>query len=523
MQSLKQFIFVLLSCCIIPVQGLLAQSPSIALQSDEPLLLRFDYTAAGNISPQRTIRFVTTQLSAPLSVTAPAGFEISKNNSTYSATLNYSTSELASVNTIYIRFKPLENNKGYGGNLSFTSGGLSLQKPDLSASSLPEHLSLDVVSWNISWLGSEYNGPANDLLQAELAMQIMDSLNADIYLIQEIVDTALLGFISRNMKNGPYDYRVSLYASNALNTQSGNWRIGQKLAFLYKKNIFSNVSTRGFTSTSTHPSNYYYWASGRYPFRMDANVQVAGKSKKVSFINLHAKAELGDPSDYSRRKGAAELMYDSLTINHADEYFLIGGDYNDDLDVTISQAVQETLTPYHSFMSDDLRYSPISFWNSKRGDNSYIGYPNVVDHAIVSTQMARDYVPFSCILRKEVTDWVPYYRYDVSDHYPMMSRFDLQQSPSNLITSVSQLIPLKESFQILQRPGSDPLIRFFSNIKGGCSIRLTAADGRIVRQESLQDIRVGSTYTLPLSGCSNGVYFVTIITSNGIFTDKIIR
>jgi hypothetical protein len=523
MQQVKQIIFIIRTVCIFSLQTVFAQAQTIELSAGEPLLLRFSYLSAGQTSPQKEIRFKVSNLVAPLNITAPAGFEISKNNVSYASNLTFNISELSASNLLFIRFKPIENNKGYGGSLLFTSAGTEMSRPDLSASSLPEEMSLDVVSWNISWLGSEFNGPSNDILQAQHAIRVMDSLKADIYLLQEIVDTSLLGFISRNLKNGPYDYRVCLYASNALNTLSGNWRVGQKMAYLYKKNLFSNVTTRGFTANSTNSNNFYYWASGRYPFRMDATVHIAGKSKKVSFINLHAKAELGEPSDYYRRKGGADLMYDSLTYNHADEYFMIGGDFNDDLDVTISQSVPETLTPYYSYMSDDFRFNAISFWNSKRGDNSYIGYPNVIDHAIVSYQMARDYVPFSCILRKEVTDWIPNYRNDLSDHYPVESRFDLQQSPSNLITSVGQIQGLKESVQILHHLNAEPMVRFLTPITGGSAIRLIASDGKIVWTERLRSIPAGTSYRIPTSGLGQGVYILIITTPEGILTEKIIR
>ena len=517
-------IFLLCSFFCVVQKDIFAQAPLIELANGEPLLLNFQNISAGNTSTAKPIRFRTANLSSPLIINAPAGFELSKNNVSYFSSISYAISELTSSgNTVFIRFKPTENLKGFGGNLEFSSSGIMLQRPDLSASSMPDNLSLDIVSWNLAWFGSEYNGPFNNILQAQLAVRIMDSLRADIYMLQEIVDTALLGYVSRNIQNGPYEYLVSQYASNAFNTFSGNWRIGQKMAFLYKKNLFSNISSRGYTATSLNANNYYNWASGRYPFRMDATVNIGGKTKRVGFVNLHAKAELGEPTDYYRRKGAADLLYDSLTYQNTDEYVLIGGDFNDDLDETISQAVNETLTPYYSFMSDDFRFTPISYWNTLRGDNSYIGYPNVVDHMIATYTMAKDYVPFSCILRKEVTDWIPTYRSDVSDHYPIQSRFDFQQSPSNLITSLHQLTPLKEGIQIINHFQKDAIIKFLTPVSGSVSIRLIAADGKMYRNEVLKGINVGSTYQIPMSQLSSGIYFLTIVSPSGVLSEKLIR
>ena len=522
MGTCKRIIFFIATVCCFLLQTALAQTPSIELLSNQPLLLRFDYLAAGNTSPQKSIRFRALNLKSSLLISAPEGFEISKNNVSYAPSQTFLLTELSTANTLFVRFKPLENNKGYGGSLVFSSSNTTLQRPDLSASSIATNLTLDVVCWNLEWFGGSL-GPDNNLLQAQHAIQVMDSLNADIYLLQEIVDTALLGYVSRNIANGPYEYAVSLFASNAEDPSNGNWRSGQKLAFLYKRNIFSNVRTRRFTASNTNNINEYNWANGRYPFRMDASVNLGGISKKVSFINLHAKAEQGDPNDYYRRKGAADLMYDSLTSQYPNDYYLIGGDYNDDLDVTISKAVTDTITPYYSFMSDDFRFSPISFWNSQRGDNSYVGSPNMVDHAIASYQMTRDYVPFSCVLRKEVTDWIPNYGNELSDHYPVESRFDLQQSPSNIITSLNPIPALKEAIQIINIAHTDPLVKFITHVKGNVSLKLMSADGRILWSEQPKNIQSGTVFRIPATGLPQGLYLLTVGSPNGVLSEKIIR
>lgn len=496
---------------------------NVELINGQDLLLNFGYTPAGLTSTSKLVRFRASNIISPLTISAPTGFTISKNNIQFTGSIIFQPAEITNINSVYVRFTPSEMNLGYGGSITFTSNNTVFKKPDLSASSLPESLSLDVVNWNISWLGSEYNGPLDDQLQASYVARVMDSLKADIYLLEEIADTSYLGYISRSIQNGPYDYSVSPYASNASNTLNGNWRIGQKMAFLYKSNVFSNVTTRGFTINSSRPDNYYNWASGRYPFRMDANATIDGKTKRVAFLNIHAKAELGDPNDYLRRKGAAELLYDSLFNNHISEYFLIGGDFNDDLDETISPSAPVRLTPYYSFINDYVNFSAPSYWNSQRGDNSYIGYPNVIDHVILSQQMSKDYVPYSCIIRKEVTDWVSSYRDLVSDHYPVQSRYNFQQSPSNLITSLNQLPALKEAIRIIHVAQADPLVKFITPVKGTVSIRLISADGKTIWGEQLKYVQSGAVSRIPMAGLPQGLYLLNVSTPNGILSEKIIR
>jgi endonuclease/exonuclease/phosphatase family metal-dependent hydrolase len=496
----------------------------VDLAGTEPLLVNFGFAPAGNNSPVKPIRFKAENLTGPLTVSAPPGFEISKNNIQYTNSLLFSTAEIESNPTISVRFSPQDANKGYGGKLNFTSSGIVLQKPDLSASSLPESMTLDIITWNLAWLGSEFNGPTDDQLQAQNVINVMDSLKADMYMLQEVADTATLGFICRTMKHGPYEFKVSLYASNAINPSNGNWRIGQKLAFLYKKSMFSGVTARGFTSTSARPDNYYNWASGRYPFKMDANVTVNGITKKLSFINLHAKAELGDAEDYFRRKGAAEILYDSLSINHSADYFIVAGDFNDDLDVTISGTSPGEITPYYLFMSDDVRFNPVSYWNSLRGDNSYIGYPNVVDHSIVSASMAKDYVPYSCIIRKDAANMVNNYANELSDHYPVISRYDFRLSSSNIISSINNVSPpLKEAIQIINRTSGNPIIRFITPVRGGVTISLIGIDGKQMFLEKIAQPQRGTTRVVPMESMPSGLYILNVITPYGIMSEKIVH
>ena len=472
--------------------------PVLRVSSNEPLLYYFGYVQAGSVSASRTIRFSTQNVTSRLTVTCPAGFELSKNNISFFTSIQYEVAELGQNMNCFVRFKPTIANKGFGGSVKFNAPGVSVQRPDLSGSSLPENLSLDVVTWNLEWFGGSL-GPADDDRQMGYAAQVMDSLGADIYILQEIVDTSRLGTLSRMLINGPYDYFVSLYASNALNQLNGNWRSGQKLAFLYKRNMFSTPNTRGFTQTSTQSDNYYNWANGRYPFFFESNVTIDGITKRIVFLSVHAKAEMGDTDDYLRRKGAAELMYDSLNIQLPMAHVLIAGDYNDDLDQTISSVFPGSPTPYIRFMNDTIRYKALSFWNSLRGDNSYIGYPNMVDHSIASDDMVADYVDFSCIVRKDAADWVTSYGQDLSDHYPVMSRFNLRQSNTNLITSIPNQPRIQENLYrimyVQERPES---LLFERGVPGVVSVDIINQTGQLMWRGQSQGLVAGTRISLPI-------------------------
>lgn len=527
---LKYPFFVFASACVLvsfmhrnSFAGNAPQNPQPAISVfGAPLLLAFGYTPFGTASAPRELFFAASNITETLLVSAPAAFELSKDSLLFTSSLSYLPAELTTSQRVWVRFRPNQPNQGFGGGISFTSGNFKLQAPDVNGSSLHPDLSLDVVTWNIAWFGGT-NGPPDDELQQELARIVMDSLGADLYLLQEIVDSVRLGNLTRSLQNGPYDYRIALYASGTSTATNGTWRSAQKMAYIYKRNLFSNITTRPFTSTSTFTENRFNWASGRYPFLMEADVRIDGITKRVVFINVHAKAEQGVTSDYFRRLGGASLMYDSLNAVYPTQHILVMGDYNDDLDETISTVAGTTLTPYHRFMEDPLRYEPISYWNTLRGENSFIGFPNVIDHAIVSNEMQLDYVPFSCIIRREAVNWVPNYRNNLTEHLPVISRFNLRQSATNLVTRVRTTEIQTGPLQLLGMPSPTPRLLFRTGSNAPVALQLYNATGQIIWQQQLGRISAGQQVQLPLQHLPAGAYYLQVQTGNTRHSLKLLR
>jgi endonuclease/exonuclease/phosphatase family metal-dependent hydrolase len=498
-------------------------APALTISNGMPKLIPFGIHLSGSTSPSKSFKFWATEVNGTLEVSLPAGFEASKNNNTFAPIVQYSNAELNNEQTLYLRFKPSVVDAGYGGTISFTASNLNVARVDLAASSLPENKSLDVVNWNITWFGSPSNAPVNDDLQLQNARIVMDSLKADMYMLQEIVDTTRLGILTRSLQNGPYSYKVALFGSNAPDNTSGNWPSTQKTAYIYKTEMFGNITTRAFTATSTNPNNFTNWSSGRYPLLLEADVTVDGITKRVSFINIHAKAELGIASDYQRRKGAADLMADSLNINFPTNHFIVAGDFNDDLDVTISSTAGTTTTPYISFMNDPARYSPVSFWNSARDDFSYIGFTNVIDHAVVSNEMNQDYHAYSSILRSDAIGWVNSYRDSLTNHIPLITRFNFRQSAINNITSVPRIVQNQSIIRFAGNPGSDIRLLFEKRMTGPIAVQIMNLNGQAVWQEVWPTAAAGQQKIISIGHLTAGVYVIQLQNKQLRFSNRFVR
>lgn len=282
---------------------------------------------------------------------------------------------------------------------------------------------LRVVNWNVEWFGSPSAGPSNDNQQEINVLKILRYLNADIYALSEIVDTLRLKRVTDSLGSN-YRYHVSYYASTAASVNSPNYSAAQKLAFIYKTNVFSNVTTRAMLNNGSDA--YYNFASGRFPFLFNANVNKNGKKRNISFILIHGKAGT-TTNDYNRRRLAAIELKDTLDKQFTIQPLILLGDFNDELYTSIVPGYVNS--SYQVIVQDSIRtnanyYHSITLPLGKSGQKSTISYSNVIDHQVINKKMDSMYVPFSAAIRTDVVNAVPdYYSRSTSDHFPVSSKF----------------------------------------------------------------------------------------------------
>ncbi len=100
-----------------------------------PALLSFGYVASGSISPNQSFVFTTTNITAALILTAPSGFQISRDGISFASVQNYTTTEAQAGQTVFARFAPTTINTNYSGLINFSSTGLNDNKVQLTGNS----------------------------------------------------------------------------------------------------------------------------------------------------------------------------------------------------------------------------------------------------------------------------------------------------------------------------------------------------------------------------------------------------
>ena len=389
-------------------------------------LLDFRYVTSGSVSESKPVHFYASDLTSPLLITAPAGYQLSKDGSSFTSAITYTEAEASSGQlTAFVRFAPTVPNTVYTGTLHFSSTGISAATVILKGNSYPFDLTLNVVNWNIEWFGSSSNGPSNETLQQANAKKVMDVLDADVYAVAEIVNPTSFGNLIGSLDKS-YGYVIGDYCSG-----SSNCTTSQKLAFAYKTDVVSNVKARPLMiSSATAKAN---WASGRVPFLVTADVTKNGLTKTINFIVVHAKANTGQPADqvesYYERKAGVQELKDTLDTYFANANIIMLGDYNDDLDRTIAPTSgADTVSSYQPLVADSTdanHYRAVTLPLSYAGLASTAENPDVIDHVVISDELSPSYVDKSASLYNDIAAvaGIEDYANTTSDHFPVMTRY----------------------------------------------------------------------------------------------------
>ena len=410
--------------------------PSLTISTTN---IQFPFTASGNTTT-RSFTIIGNDLTNDITLNVTGPFTVSKDNSSFSNSITYSIAEANNIpQTVYVRFSPPANKQNFTGNISITSGDLS-ENVDLSGTSIDPATTLEVVNWNIEWFGSPVNGPTNDAQQEQNVRTILQNLGADIYAVTEIVDETRLANVVSQMPG--YTYVISNYGSHTNINESDASPLGeaQKLAFIYKTSVFSNVTTtallsQGINSVAdlTNPA-YDYWASGRFPFMLSADVTLNCVTKNVKFILVHGKANTAPTTpSYNRRKLGADSLHYTLQQNYANDKIIILGDYNDDLDESITDGF--TITSWSAFTTDEENYEPLTLPLSLAGERSTVSHDNVIDHVIVSNEMEQYYMNATANILTDAASLVSNYGSTTSDHYPVFTRYIFENDIAPGVTS----------------------------------------------------------------------------------------
>ena len=299
--------------------------------------------------------------------------------------------------------------------------------------------SFKVATWNTNWLGNILNGPTNETLQQRNFQQVLDSLKADLYVLEEVSNPTFFNSFVAKYAN----YKG--FCSSAISA-GGIATDAQRVCFLYKKGVIDSVSARPLLTKATPLPNYpennpaRFWASGRLPYLFIADANIDGVKKRLHIVGIHARANTGGNTitadakelQYAQRKYDVNVLKDTLDTQFPNANIIMAGDYNDDVDETVSEITSTKESSYKKYVDDAKNYQVITKQLSDNGFRSYLSFNNVIDHITVSNELVDNYVVNSVSPELGFL-YINNYISTTSDHLPIYATFNFEiKSPTEL-------------------------------------------------------------------------------------------
>ena len=262
-----------------------------------------------------------------------------------------------------------------------------------SLSSLDKENQLEVVTWNIE------NFPKNGNNTIDSVAYIINSLNADIYCLQEVSNEASLLLLMTRLENYKYIFSTETEYLN--------------LAIIYKQSsILFNESSSLFLDNS------YEFAS-RPPLQANFTFLKNGGTN-FTLINLHLKC---CDSGFDRRVASVQILYNYLNTIRESGYknHIVVGDWNDDV------SDQSAFNSFNSFLDDSSNYKFVTFELANSKSNlfdSYPSYPSFIDHILITNDLFDDYEN-SKVQTLRLGDYISNYDELISDHRPVVWSVEL--------------------------------------------------------------------------------------------------
>lgn len=212
----------------------------------------------------------------------------------------------------------------------------------------------------------------------------------------------------------------------------------QKVGFIYDSLTLHLVESRAmFTGLYDSARNGYpqklpaypggainFWAAGRLPFLATFDATINGVTERITIIAIHAKSS-SDAASYNRRVYDVKVLLDTLNAYFKEENVIIVGDYNDRV---IGSTYASAASPFKGFVDDASNYTALTLPLDQAGSVSYLGGSAMIDHLIVSNELAGGYIANSTVIEDPRAYISGYNANTASDHLPVYSRFNFSAS-----------------------------------------------------------------------------------------------
>lgn len=369
---------------------------------------------------------------------------------------------------------------------------LSINAQGISNMSFGTDSTFEVITWNIEHF------PKNGQTTIDYVKQAIIALDADVYAVQEITDTAAFTKFVSELDNYKGFYNKDNYYHITI-------------GYIYKKDLQINNIYPIYSSYS------YSTPFPRRPLVMDLTYD----NKNIIVINNHLKAsEHGDDGiiDFSnsddnenRRYQAIRLLKEYIDQHFANKSVIVVGDMNDELTDGVSGNVFQ-------LMLDDpknYKYADMTIAEGPSSNWSYPSWPSHLDHILVTNELFdelnEDVAKVQTMKVDEYMSSWSSYDNNISDHRPVAMKI----VPNNFV-AINETNQKAVSFSNFPNPFISSTEFVFDQIEQNTELCIYNSIGKIVLKQKLsngQKNMVWNSNNLP-----NGIYFAGLFSKNKLIS-----
>lgn len=267
----------------------------------------------------------------------------------------------------------------------------------------------DLATWNLLNFGSTGLGPRDETLQLARIRDVILGTDADVWGVQEVSRADAFASLLSHLPG----YAGLLANDSSVVGGSGSYSGGEiKVGLIFKTSAVEVKGARIILAELDHEF------AGRPPLEVRVVLKHGGVSRAAVVIVLHAKADQ-QVASWERRAAAAAGLKEYLDSELADGIVLVPGDWNDDVDESITSGRD---TPYRPFVGAAPHWIFPTAELTATGATSILGYDDVIDHILASDEIMPWYEAGSALVYR-VDEHIPDYEDTTSDHLPVLVRF----------------------------------------------------------------------------------------------------
>jgi exonuclease III len=255
---------------------------------------------------------------------------------------------------------------------------------------------LEIVTFNLE----NFPKSGNTIMHTA---ELLQHLNADVVAVQEISSEGALVELANQMTGWEAVFTTAPTS------------YGQSLGYLVKATEMEVLDD--FTQAWFEEDTYNF---PRTPFVIKVRHRESGM--ETLLVNLHLKAS-GAPEkeaeNVGRRRTASTMLQDYLDANYPDDFVIVLGDWNDELNE--EQSINDVFSNF-SEDADVYRFTDAAIADGGEEFWSYPSWPSHIDHILITDEWF-NYFESTTTIRPD--QCFEDYEDFISDHRPVVAVFDV--------------------------------------------------------------------------------------------------